>query len=107
MLRFAIAAVPLLVMGPASSATNCAAIRSQIEAKVKASGVSSFTLSVVDADARVAGRVVGTCDLGTKKIVYAAANPPTSAQARPKAAVEPMLTECKDGSVSVGGECKK
>ena len=107
MLRLALAMTTLLLASSASSASNCDAIRSQIEAKIRASGVTSFRLSTVEADAGAVGRVVGTCDLGTKKIIYVAANTPASAQVKPKSASEPILTECKDGSVSLGGECKK
>jgi len=89
----------------ASLANNCEAIRAQIEAKIKTSGVSAFTLSTVEAEAKVSGRVVGTCDLGTRKIVYVAASAPASGEA--KRSSEAMLTECKDGSVSRGGDCKK
>ena len=39
-------------------------------AKIKNNGVKEFTLTVVDADAKEDGKVVGTCDGGTKKIVY-------------------------------------
>ena len=107
MLRLAFTTATLFLASSASSANNCDAIRSQIEAKVRASGVAGFTLSTVEADTRVAGRVVGTCDLGTKKIVYLAANPSASEQAQSKPPTERILTECKDGSVSLGGECKK
>jgi hypothetical protein len=99
--------VSLLLCSAASYASNnCESIRTQIDAKVRA-GVANFVLSVVEASTRVSGKVVGTCDLGTKKIAY---NPSSmSAPPRPRAspAEEPILTECKDGSVTVGGDCKK
>ena len=107
MLRLVFTAATLLVASSASLAANCDTIRSQIEAKIKASGVASFTLSTVEADARTTGRVVGTCDLGTKKIVYAASSAQASSAAKPKSASQPIITECKDGSVLIGGECKK
>ena len=105
-LRLAFTAVTLLIASSASLAANCDAIRSQIEAKIKASGVTNFTLSTVEADARTTGRVVGSCDFGSKKIVYAAPGAPASGAAKPRSAGEPIITECKDGSVSIGGECK-
>ena len=111
MLRLHLTFVALLLGSAASYANNnCEPIRTQIDARVRASGVTDFVLSVVEADARVIGKVVGSCDLGTKKIVY---NQPSSssssspARAKAKPAEEPILTECKDGSVSVGGDCKK
>jgi hypothetical protein len=107
MLRLAFIAATLLVASSGSLAANCDTIRSQIEAKIRASGVANFTLSTVEADARTTGRVVGTCDFGTKKIVYVASSAPASSGAKPRSANESIITECKDGSVSIGGECKK
>ena len=93
MLMHPLAALLLLTASAAGHASNCDAIRAQVEAKVRASGVTAFSLSIVDSNASVAGKVVGGCDLGTKKIVYLPA--------------APILTECKDGSVSRSGDCKK
>lgn len=107
MLRSAIALAASLLASSPSWANSCDAVRSQIEAKIKASGVGAFTLSTIDAQAKTSDKVVGTCDFGTKKIVYAAASAPASTPAKPKPSTEPILTECKDGSVSLGGECKK
>ena len=87
-----------------AQADNCETIRAGIDAKIRASGASGYALTVVDADAKVpVGRVVGSCAVGTKKIVYAPADAAASAPARD----EPILTECKDGSVTRGGDCKK
>ena len=118
MFRLRSAFAVLLLASSASHAATCESIRAQIDAKVRASGVSNFTLSTLDADAKTAGKVVGTCDLGSKKIVYlqggqgSASAPapaaPKRAQEKPKEqAKERILTECKDGSVSVGGDCRK
>ena len=49
---------------------DCNELKGEIEAKIKANGVEKFTLDIVDADAQADGKVVGTCDGGTKKIVY-------------------------------------
>ena len=49
---------------------DCGELKSEIEAKIKANGVKAFTLTVVDKDAAEDGKVVGTCDGGTNKIVY-------------------------------------
>jgi Protein of unknown function (DUF1161) len=111
----------LTLASTTSFAETCDTIRAQIETKVRAGGVQQFTLTTVDAGAKVVGKVVGTCDLGTKKIVYAqGAGPvattgntaPTTASPAPRAAPaakkqEAILTECKDGTVSMGGDCKK
>ena len=102
---------------PALAESRCQALQAEIDAKIRAAGVTNFTLLTVDTSADVAGRVVGSCGQGTRKIVYlpggaaAVAARPASAPA-PAAKVvstvrtEPILTECKDGSVSVGGDCK-
>ncbi|MBS0453476.1 MAG: DUF1161 domain-containing protein [Proteobacteria bacterium] len=94
--------------------SSCEDIRAQIDAKVRATGVNDFSLSILDADAPSSGRVVGSCQLGTKKIIYersaAAGQPAQPGQApqqpRPKPKSAPIITECKDGSVSMGGDCK-
>ncbi len=112
----------------ASYASNCDALRAQIEGKIKAAGVASFTVTVVDSAASAPGKVVGSCDRGTKKIMYAPSQVPGSAaapaapappvtplvtKAKPldkapaKAPGDAILTECKDGSTSIGGSCKK
>jgi hypothetical protein len=104
MLRLTLAT--LLLMSSASHANNCEAIRAQIDAKIRASGVGSFSLSTVDADTKVTGKVVGTCDLGTRKIVYIQGGTAASAPPAAKPA-DRMLTECRDGSVSIGGDCRK
>ena len=66
----AIAAIVLLGMClPAwAQKKGCEELKAEIEAKLKAKGVSGYTLDIVT-DAKD-GKVVGTCDGGTKKIVY-------------------------------------
>jgi hypothetical protein len=118
MSRTALALAWLACAGTAAQAAgNCDQIKAQIDAKVRAGGVAQFSLSVVDADAHAAGKVVGSCDRGTRKIVYVAGAGATAAAApaapasKPagakRRADEPILTECKDGSVSLGGDCRK
>lgn len=61
----------LVISGPAfSQKKGCAELKSEIEAKIKKNGVDKFSLDVVEADKQSDGKVVGTCDGGTKKIVY-------------------------------------
>ena len=64
----------LLVLGMSTSAwaqrKPCEELKAEIEAKIRANGVEKFTLEVVDMDAQAEGKVVGTCDGQTKKIVY-------------------------------------
>jgi hypothetical protein len=99
-----------LLICSSSHASNCDAIRSQIEAKIRSGGVHSFTLTTVDAASNAPGRVVGQCSQGSRKIVYVAGATAagTPAAARPAGkGNEALLTECKDGSMSVGGNCGK
>jgi hypothetical protein len=48
----------------------CDELKGEIEAKIKKNGVEKFTLDIVEKDAQAEGKVVGSCDGGTKKIVY-------------------------------------
>jgi hypothetical protein len=52
------------------AADNCEEIKGQIETKIKSMGVPLYKLQIVDANVEVGGKVVGTCQAGTKKIVY-------------------------------------
>ena len=108
------------------AADTCAELRSRIEANIAGKGVTDFSVTVVEDVATVTGQVVGTCGSGAMKIVYSrgvgavalpAASPSPATQAKPaaKPAAAPVaaksskspciLTECKDGTVSVGGNC--
>jgi hypothetical protein len=61
----------LVVSGPAlAQRKDCGELKGEIEAKIKKNGVDKFTLDIVEADWQGDGKVVGTCDGGTKKIVY-------------------------------------
>jgi hypothetical protein len=64
--------VGLAVSGPAlAQRKDCEELKGEIEAKIKKNGVEKFSLDVVDLDADAKeGKVVGTCDGNTKKIVY-------------------------------------
>lgn len=48
----------------------CEDLKTDIAAKLDAKGVKSYTLDIVAKDKDAEGKVVGTCDGGTKKIVY-------------------------------------
>jgi len=63
-------AVGLLAMAGSALAAGkpCEALKSEIDAKIKAKGASGYTLEVVDKGA--GGKVVGTCEGGSKAIVY-------------------------------------
>ncbi|WP_346833295.1 DUF1161 domain-containing protein [Pseudomonas abietaniphila] len=49
---------------------SCDDVKADIDAKIKAKGVSSYTLEAVDKGSAADGKVVGTCDGGSKEIVY-------------------------------------
>jgi outer membrane lipoprotein-sorting protein len=49
---------------------SCDDLKAEITKKLEAKGVTSYTLDVVDKGKEGDGKVVGTCDGGTKSIVY-------------------------------------
>lgn len=59
-----------LAATPALARKSCEELKGEIEAKLKAKGVKSWTIDIVPKDEQKEGRVVGTCDGGTKKLVY-------------------------------------
>jgi hypothetical protein len=106
MIRVSLALVASLFAGAAGAAGSCDAILAEIDMKIRAAGVSRFTLTTVDAaEANINGKVVGSCDLGTKKIVYSQQGESPASSPRPRS--EPILTEGKDGSTTVGGGCRQ
>ena len=73
MVKLIVAAVVagLALSGPAlAQRKDCEELKGEIDAKIKKNGVEKFTLDILDKDAQAEGKVVGTCDGGTKKIVY-------------------------------------
>ncbi len=104
-------------IAPAQAQVTCESLSAQIEARIRASGVTAFSLRTLDVAETSPGKVVGRCDKGAKMIVYlqTAANPAAAASgpARPMPKGPPrpsddgILTECKDGTMSVGGSCGK
>ena len=54
----------------AFAAKDCGELKSEIAAKIDANGVPHYSLEIVDKGASANGKVVGTCDAGTKEIVY-------------------------------------
>ena len=72
--KLIVAAAAVLAVGLTAPAwaqkKDCSELKGEIEAKIKKNGVDKFALDVVDAGAQSDGKVVGTCDGGSKKIVY-------------------------------------
>ena len=48
----------------------CAELQAEIDAKLKAKGVAAYSLEVVDKGSAGDKTVVGTCEAGSKEIVY-------------------------------------
>lgn len=73
---FATAAI-FLSLGSVSAAIKpCAELKAEIAAKLDSKGVKSYELSIADKnDKAAAGKVVGVCEDGRKKIVYSKQQP--------------------------------
>ncbi len=70
MKKLIVAVALLLIATPAFAMKACEELKSEIDAKLKAKGVKSYSLEIVPNAEVKAEKVVGTCDGGTKKIVY-------------------------------------
>jgi len=72
MKRFALAAVVMaLTTGALAAPKDCEELKAEIEAKIQANNVSSYTLEIVTNDeVHDQNMVVGSCDNGTRKIIY-------------------------------------
>lgn len=71
-MKFRMSVVALALMSlPLFAHASCDAVKSDIDAKLKANGVANYSLDVVPADQAGTGdgKVVGNCE-GTKAIVY-------------------------------------
>lgn len=91
----------LALSSPTVSALTCDELREQVERKIRMGGVANPRVVVVDAAASAAGRVVGSCARGSRRIVYL----PAQLGGAPRS-TDSILTECKDGRVLRGGDCK-
>ncbi len=71
----------------AQAAKPCEELKLEIAKKLEANQVKSYSLEIVPKDQEVQGKVVGTCEGGTKKIVYSktpsAPKPPAAATSKP------------------------
>jgi hypothetical protein len=66
----------------------CEELKSEIAKKLEANGAKAYTLEIVAKDKDAEGKVVGSCEAGTKKIVY-------SKTAAPAKTVAPVATKPK------------
>ena len=67
--QFALAAL-ICLSTSAAWATPCDTVKDQIDAKIKAKGVKTYSLDAVPAAEVKDQNVVGSCEGGAKKIVY-------------------------------------
>ena len=56
--------------GAFAAGKSCEELKSEIAEKLDAKGVSNYSLEIVDKGAAADGKVVGSCEGGTKEIVY-------------------------------------
>jgi hypothetical protein len=63
-------AVLSLAAAPAFAGKSCDELKAEIAAKMDANGVKGYSLEAVPNDQVKDGKVVGSCEGGTKKIVY-------------------------------------
>ncbi|MET0609833.1 MULTISPECIES: DUF1161 domain-containing protein [Pseudomonas syringae group] len=71
MKKFLLAVGLLSIAGTTLAAGKpCEELKAEIDAKIQAKGASSYTLEVVDKGSVTDKTVVGSCEGGTKEIVY-------------------------------------
>lgn len=71
MKKFVLAVGLLSIAGTALAAGKpCEELKSEIAAKIDAKGASGYSLEVVEKGASTDAKVVGSCEGGTKEIVY-------------------------------------
>lgn len=63
-------AVLSFVVSPAFAAKNCEELKSEIAAKIDAKGVTGYTLEIIPTEEVKDQKVIGSCEAGTKKIIY-------------------------------------
>jgi len=71
MKKFLLAVGLLSIAGTALAAGKpCEELKGELAAKLDAKGVQRYSLDVVDKGAAADGNVIGSCEGGTKEIVY-------------------------------------
>jgi hypothetical protein len=77
-------AASLLIASPVLAQVKpCEELKGEIDAKIKNNGVPAFSTTIVDKDAAEDGKVVGTCEGGSKKILYKRGEAMSAAPAAP------------------------
>ncbi len=107
--------------GSASAqAVSCEELRAKVEAKIRGNGVTVFAVEIIESTSKPQGQVVGTCERGTKQLVYSPGSSKTGSPSEParaaaaasaasgsKSKSAAVITECADGRVITTGSCKK
>ena len=71
MKKFLLALGLLSIAGTTLAAGKpCEELKAEIDAKIQAKGASSYTLEIVEKGSAADKTVVGTCESGSKEIVY-------------------------------------
>jgi hypothetical protein len=70
--------LPAHAQGPKS----CDELKTEIAKKLDDKGVKGYTLDIVAKDKDAEGKVVGTCEGGTKKIIYTKSAAPAATPAK-------------------------
>ncbi|MBA1191555.1 DUF1161 domain-containing protein [Pseudomonas entomophila] len=66
-----VVATSLLATAALAAPKPCEELKAEIEAKIQASGVTSYTLEVVpNSEVSDPNMVVGSCENGTRKVIY-------------------------------------
>src|SRR5229473_641566 len=81
-LLFASASAHAQTPAPTQAAKPCEELKDEITKKLDAKGVKGYTLEIVAKDKDAAGKIVGTCDGDTKKIIYTRASAPAATPAK-------------------------
>jgi uncharacterized protein DUF1161 len=68
--HFVVASTLLCASVAAHAAKPCEDLKTEIAAKLDAKGVKNYSLDIVTNDQVADKKVVGSCESGTKKIVY-------------------------------------
>ena len=71
-MRRLLGVVPLIVVviPVVALARDCNEVKAEIDAKIKAKGVANYILQIVDGPDVKEGQIVGSCEVGAKRIVY-------------------------------------
>ena len=71
MKKFILAAGLLSLAGTAfAQGKPCEELKAEIAAKLDARGIANYTLEIVDKGTAADGKVVGTCEKGSRQIIY-------------------------------------